>query len=68
MAVTDRRIGSSKASVEHPTDRIRNAAGEKTGVTSGQGDVGDCRQAESSDLGCGYFHSPDVGGRMKSNA
>jgi hypothetical protein len=45
VAVTDRRIGSSKASVEHPTDRIRNAAGEKTGVTSGQGDVGDYMQA-----------------------
>jgi len=41
VAVTDRRIGSSEASVEHPTDRIRNAASEKTRVTSGQGDVGD---------------------------
>jgi hypothetical protein len=31
VAVTDCRIGSSEASVEHPTDRKRNAAGEKTG-------------------------------------
>jgi hypothetical protein len=30
--------------------------------------VGDCRQAESSDLGCGYFCGPNVGGRMKSDA
>ena len=33
----------------------------------GKGDVGDCRQAESSSLGCDYFRSPNVGGRMKSD-
>ena len=37
-------------------------------VTSKQADVGDCRQAESSDLGHGYFRGPDIGGRMKSGA
>jgi hypothetical protein len=44
-AATKLQIGSSKDSVKHPADRIRNAAGEKT-RTSGQGD-GEitCRQA-----------------------
>jgi hypothetical protein len=34
----------------------------------GKGAGGDCRQAESSDLGYGYSRGPDVGGRMKADA